>query len=160
MDNDELRRISRMKVCCRVDVRDRFGVWTAVTDDVSARGCRLVSGKHPRVGSVLELTLSSDLFPDVLEVTGSAAWVSDRRVGVVFASASRTGGLSPADWVERLVQHAKVLGPEPMGSVSPRLVPSVRRPSPPSRSHRLPAKTAPRDDVDPEEAVVLPRRNG
>ena len=160
MHEDELRRNQRVKVCCRVDVRDRFGVWTAVTDDVSARGCRLVTTKDPRVGSVLELTLSSDLFPDVLEVTGYAAWVSDHCVGVNFASASRTGGMSPAEWVDLLAQHAKVLGPEPVGSTGPRLAPSVRRPPLASRPRRLPAKPARSDELAPEDAVALPRRNG
>ncbi len=159
MNEDELRRIPRVKVCCRVDVRDRFGIWTAVTDDVSPRGCRLVTTKSPRIGSLLELTLASDLFSEVLEVTGYAAWVSGQRVGVNFASASRTGNLTPAEWLERLVEHAKVLGPEPVGSTGPRLVPSVRRPPLNARPQRLPARSAHPDDFGPESALALPRRN-
>ncbi len=158
MREDELRRTPRVKVCCRVDVRDRFGIWTAVTEDVCGRGCRLVTTKVPRLGSLLDLTLSSDLFSEVLEVTGYAAWVSDHRVGVNFASASRSGGMSPADWVDELIQHARVLGPEPVGSTGPRLVPSVRRPPLAARPHRV--KTALSDDFDPESALALPRRNG
>ncbi len=160
MHEDELRRIPRVKVCCRVDVRDRFGIWTAVTDDVSARGCRLVTAKSPRTGSVLELSLASDLFSEVLEVTGYAAWVSRHRVGVHFASASRTGGISPAEWIDMLIEHAKVLGPEPVGSTGLRLVPTLRRPPQFARPHRLPPKPALRDEMGPESALVLPRRNG
>ncbi len=160
MHEDELRRIQRLKVCCRVDVRDRFGVWTAITEDVCSRGCRLVTTNNPRVGALLDLTLSSDLFSEVLEVTGDVAWVSDHRVGVKFARASRAGAVSPAEWVERLVQVAKVLGPGPVGSTAPRLVPNVRRPPLASRPHRLPAKPAPLDDSGADNALIVPRRNG
>ncbi len=147
MHRDELRRIQRVKVCCRVDVRDRFGVWTAVTEDVSPRGCRLVTAKLPRIGSALELRLSSDLFSEVLEMTGHAAWVSDLRVGVDFvAGSSRIGRLSPAEWVERLVEQGKVLGPEPVGNAGPRLAPALRRTSSAARASGPPRAQAREED--------------
>ncbi len=160
MHEDDLRRIHRVMVCCRVDVRDRFGLWTAVTDDVSSRGCRLVTTRNPRIESLLDLTVSSDLFSDILEVTGYVAWASGHRVGVRFASASRTRGISPTEWVEQLAHHAKVLGPEPVGSTGPRLAPSLRRPPSGARSGRLPARPALPDDVGAENAVGMSRRKG
>lgn len=159
MHQDDLRRIHRLKVCCRADVRDRFGVWTAVTDDVCARGCRLVTAKSPRVGSALELTLSSDLFSESLEVTAHVAWVSDQRVGVNFADATRSGALSPAEWVEQLVAHGRVLGPEPVGSSGPRLVPAVRRPAAAPRGGVRVAQGS-RDASDGDDALVLPFPRG
>jgi len=158
MNEDELRRNDRVRVCCRVDVRDRFGVWTAVTEDVSPRGCRLVTTKYPRIGSLLELTISSDLFSEVLDVTGYAAWASEHRVGVNFASASRTGGVSPAEWVDRLVEHAKLIGPEPVGATGPRLVPSLRRPPLALRPQRPSARAALPEGSGAEDALALPRR--
>ena len=42
---EELRRIPRVAVCCRVVVRDRYGVWTAVTEDFCVRGCQLLTAR-------------------------------------------------------------------------------------------------------------------
>jgi hypothetical protein len=157
MHQDDLRRVQRVKVCCRADVRDRFGIWTAVTEDVCARGCRLVSAKVPRVGAVLDLALSSDLFSEVLDVTAYAAWVSDNRVGVNFVTGKgHPGALSPAEWIDRLVDRARVFGPEPLGSTGPRLAPAVRRPGYAARAGSRSAQAASRDDRDPEEVRFLP----
>lgn len=129
--HDDLRRVHRLKVCCRVDVSDRLGVWTATTDDLCARGCGLVSARAPRVGAILSLAISSDLFPDVLEVTGEVAWASDGRVGVSFlAGERRAGAMTPAAWLDRIVEHGRVLGPEPLDAEVPRVVPVVVRRSP------------------------------
>ncbi len=162
MHQDELRRIDRVRVCCRVDVCDRFGIWTAVTDDVCARGCRLVTIKSPRVGSLLNLTLSSDLFPETLEVAGSVAWVSDLGVGVSFAiGEARAHALSAKEWVDRLVEHGRVFGPEPVGSTGPRLAPALRRsPSAPRVSARPPSATALGESADGDDALVLPFQHG
>lgn len=157
MHEDELRRTQRVKVCCRVDVRDRFGVWTAVTDDVCARGCRLVAAKNPRLGSLLELTLSSDLFPEVLEVAASVAWISDRRVGVAFvASPARPGALTPAEWFARLVEYGSIHRPERVGETGLSLVPAVRRAAP-GRGGVRPVLVKAREDSD---ADVLPLQHG
>jgi hypothetical protein len=160
MDQDELRRTQRVKVCCRVDVRDRFGVWNAVTEDVCARGCRLVTAKSPRLGTVLELTLSSDLFPEVLEVTAYASWVSDRRVGVTFiATGARRGAHTSVEWVQRLVEHGTVQRPEPRGSASQTLVPAVRRPAP-GRAGVRPTLVTMREGPEGDEVRVLPLQHG
>ncbi len=158
MDQDDLRRIPRVKVCCRVDVRDRFGVWTAITEDICARGCRLVTAKAPRVSSVLEMRLSSDMFPEHLEISGAVAWASDHRVGVTFAPAvDGSHALTTAAWIERLVEHGRVLGPEPIGSASPRLVPAVRRPASGPRANPRPAQVVHHDDP---EAGFPPLQHG
>ena len=158
MQRDDLRRIQRVKVCCRVDARDRFGVWTAVTEDLCAQGCGLVTPTLPRVGSMLELTLWSDLFPEPLEVSANAAWASDRRVGVTFvATESRLGRLSPADWIERIIEHGRVLGPEAVGSDVPRVVPVVVRRSG-AAARGLEQRHAVHEGVtrvDPESGVLI-----
>ncbi len=125
-ERDELRRAERLGVCCRVEVRDRWGLWTAVTEDLCDRGCRVVAGKLPRIGSRLQMTLSSDLIPESLEVIGRTTWVSSNRIGVAFLeSAGR--GLTPTQWVARLLEHAEVVGRGPHARSSPRMIPAIRR---------------------------------
>jgi hypothetical protein len=122
MHRDDLRRTPRLRVCCRADVRDRHGVWTAITEDVCARGCGLLTPKLPRVGSVLEL------IAEPLEVLAEAAWASDDRVGAIFLEhAVRAGALSPSEWIDEILEHGRVLGPEAIGAESPRVVPVVLR---------------------------------
>jgi hypothetical protein len=160
MHQDELRRIARVRVCCRVDVSDRFGIWTAVTEDICARGCRLLTVKSPRVGSLLELTLSSDLIPETLEIAASVAWTSDHGVGVNFvAGDARPRALSADEWVERLVEHGKVWGPEPVGSAGPRLAPALRRSLSAPRAITRPPPAAP-EAADGDDALVLPFQHG
>jgi hypothetical protein len=124
---DELRRTDRLGVCCRVDVRDRSGIWTAVTEDVCDRGCRVVTGKLPRVGSMLEMTLTSDLFLEPLEVRGQTVWASSERVGIAFLQAAHRG-LTSSEWIARVIEHGRVgaPGPRAVGS-TPRVVPVVKR---------------------------------
>lgn len=116
---DDMRRNPRLAVCCRAVVHDRYGVWTGVTDSVSARGCRIVTQRMLRAGSSLSLTLSSDLFPQDLDVGGHAVWASCDRVAVIFSSAPRPGSLSPAEWFSRLLE----VGASDSAS---RVVPSIR----------------------------------
>jgi hypothetical protein len=133
MTQDELRRAPRVKVCCRVDVRQRHGVWTAVTEDLSARGCRVVSSQLPRLGSRLLISLSSDLFPDELSTEGEVVWVSGEQLGIVFLEeAKRAGALSPAGWLQRVLEHGQ---PPERGAhaVGDRVVPVVRRGAPRNR---------------------------
>ncbi len=118
-----------------------------------------MTAKVPRVGAVLELTLSSDLFPDVLQVTGCAAWVSDQRVGVDFADAATAGTLSPEEWVERVVEHGRVLGPELVGPGGPRLVPVIRRPSS-TVPLAWPSEAPPRDAPGGGDHRVIPLHHG
>jgi PilZ domain-containing protein len=123
---DELRRTDRLDVCCRVDVRDRFGVWNAVTEDVCDRGCKLVTAKLPRVGSMLEMTISSDLFPESLEVLARTVWVSSNRIGVAFLEPA-DDGLTPSEWIARVVEHGRIGAPGPRALGAPRVVPVVQR---------------------------------
>ncbi len=161
MHQDDLRRIQRVRVCCRVDVCDRFGVWTAITEDVCSRGCRLVTSKSPRIGSLIELRLSSDLIAEALEIAASVAWVSEHRVGVSFVVADvRPRALSADEWVERIVEHGKVLGPEPVGSTGPRLAPALRRPLSAPRVSARPPLVAAADAPDAGDALVLPFQHG
>jgi PilZ domain len=126
---EELRRAPRVRVCCRVDVRQPHGVWSAVTDDLSARGCRIVTPQLPRLGSRLPLTLSSDLFADELATLGEVVWVSGEQLGVLFVEeARRSGSMSPAEWLRKVLTCGKP--PDPGGASQGAVVPvvsSVRR---------------------------------
>ncbi len=120
--NDELRRIPRLKVCCRVVVRDRYGVWTAVTEDVCARGCRIVTPRLLRPGTKVNISVSSDLFPEEIEATATAVWAAPERLGVIFVKpVARPGVLSPELWFEKLLEH----GATADSPTTARLVPSV-----------------------------------
>jgi hypothetical protein len=132
--NEDLRRIPRLKVCCQVSVRDRYGVWTAVTEDVSAHGCRIVTPRLLRNGTLLDLTIASDLFPDELESQAITAWAAPQRLAVEFIQTRRrAGSLTPEQWVELLLEHGATRDTR----VTSRLVPSISsRPSPRSATVR------------------------
>lgn len=126
MDRDDLRRIDRVSVCCRVDVHDRFGVWTAITEDVCARGCRILTRRLPRLGSPLLLRLSSDLFPEELEVRARVVWGTADRIGVTFVpQRARKGKLTPAEWLELVLRHGRHAGPGVRAVGSPDVVPVI-----------------------------------
>jgi PilZ domain len=121
---DELRRAPRSRVCCRVDIRQAYATWTAVTQEVSVRGCRIVTTQLPRLGALLNLTLTSDVIPDALDVLGEVVWINAGRIGVRFLDApvpKRVGALSPAVWVQRLRENGGATG-----SASELLVPAVQ----------------------------------
>jgi PilZ domain-containing protein len=121
---DELRRAPRIRVCCRVDVRQRYATWSAVTEELSVRGCRIVTTQLPSLGATLQMRLSSDLFPEELDVIGEVVWIAFGHIGVVFQESPRArknGDLSPAAWVQRVIEQ----GHNP-GSSSELLVPAVQ----------------------------------
>ena len=102
METEELRRGPRVSTCCRVDVRERGSVWTAVTEDVCSRGCRVVSARDPRVGTAVTLTISTDAFDAELEIEGEVVWARDGRVGIVFVGPTERTSITPAAFVTRL----------------------------------------------------------
>lgn len=123
---DELRRTPRVHVCCRVDVRQAHAVWSAVTEDLSARGCRLVTARQPGLGTRVPLRLSSDLFPEELDTVGEVVWVHRRQVGVLFLEgAEREGSLSAARWLEQVLEHGRSLAPAACGAEPDHVVPVV-----------------------------------
>jgi hypothetical protein len=115
---DELRRIPRVRVCCRVDVRQPYGVWNGVTRDLSARGCRIMTRQAPRLGARIPLMISSDLVSEELSTVGEVVWVTEEELGVIFLEeAKRSGSLSPSQWLARLLHEAE---PErPSGTPAP-----------------------------------------
>lgn len=134
MHEDELRRAPRVRVCCRVDVQHPHGVWSAVTVDLSARGCRLATGQLPRLGSRLPMRLSSDLFPEELATVGEVVWVGGDQLGVLFLEeARRRGSLSPTAWLEQVLEHGGSFKTAGTPSTPGHVVPVV---------HELPRKDA------------------
>jgi hypothetical protein len=154
----DLRRIPRVSVCARAVVQDRYGVWTGVTDDICARGCQIVTNRLLRVGAGVQITLSSDLFPDELEVRAQVVWSAPDRLGLIFLeTTSRAGAIAPEAWMEKVLEHGATDG------AAPRLVPSVHRgagrvfTTTAARNGRL-VRTAP--TPDPELRPVQPARHG
>jgi hypothetical protein len=122
--DDDLRKILRVTVCCRAVVNDRYGVWTAVTENVSARGCLLVTGRLLRAGTVVGVELSSDLFPEELKASGEVMWSSHERMGVGFTGFdARPGALSAEAWLDKVIEFGEVAD----SSSAWRVVPFVDR---------------------------------
>jgi hypothetical protein len=156
---EELRRIARLTVCCRVTVRDRYGVWTAVTEDVSERGCRIVTPRMLRQGTLLDLTLSSDLFEEELEVRATTAWAGPRCLAALYVDTGRrAGAISPAEWMTRLLEH----GATGDTARTARLVPSLaERPAPAGavvKAGRIVRPLEARPPPPPRFAAIAPRR--
>jgi hypothetical protein len=120
---EDLRRIPRISVCCHVVVRDRYGIWTAVTDDLCARGCQIVTQRQLRPGSTLHLTIASDLFVEELDVLAQAAWTTPHRLGVLFVGPGDRTALSPQAFVDLVLEHGEMAD----SATTWRLVPSVQR---------------------------------
>jgi hypothetical protein len=128
--DDELRRISRVSVCCRAVVRDHYGIWTGVTEDLSIHGCQIVTGRLLRPGTLVTVTLSSDLFPEELEVAGETAWATPDRLGVRFLSTvPRSGGLSVEAWLWKVVEQGRIPETSSTWRVAPSVIRAPRRPT-------------------------------
>jgi hypothetical protein len=102
---ENLRHIDRVQVCCRVTLLDRYGAWTAITEDICARGCRIFTSRTLRRGTRLTLTLSSDLFIQDLDTIAEVVWSTTDRLGLSFVRPASNGhGLSPGEWLRRVVE--------------------------------------------------------
>ncbi len=104
IEGAELRRFPRLPSRCRVWIRDRYGVWDAETEDVSSRGCRIVTPRPQTVGTLVRLTLSSDRLGEPLIVTGQVVWIArgkPARAGISFTG-SPTDAPGPGPWVRSL----------------------------------------------------------
>lgn len=120
---EDLRRVPRISVCARAVVQDRYGVWTGVTDDVCVRGCQVVTNRLLRVGAAVQITLSSDLFPEELEIEAKVMWAAPDRLGFVFLDGTtRRGALAPDAWLDKVLEH----GAAETGAATC-VVPSVHR---------------------------------
>ncbi len=139
MRDDDLRRFPRIASRCRVEIRDRYGVWSAETEDVGPRGCRIVAARAQTVGTLLRLTLSSELVPAPLEVAGQVVWAcrnGTARAGISFAGAAGSpGATGPSAWFESLLAAEDlrcggiviaVGAPEPAEPLPPRLFARAR----------------------------------
>lgn len=123
--NEDLRRITRVTVCCRAAVRDRYGVWVAVTEDVSARGCQIVTTRLLRPGSILDLSLQSDLFDDELETAGEVVWSTPSRLGVAFVGTNPA--VTPESWLRKVIEHGEIPESGSTWRVAPSVVPAGGR---------------------------------
>jgi hypothetical protein len=130
-------------------VRDRYGVWSSVTENLSVRGCLIFTSRLLRAGTRVKMTFSSDLFPEDLEVVGEAAWSTGDRLGVAF-TADPAGSRSLSDWLGKVIEYGAV--PDP--SAPYRVVPSVHS------LPRVPVRLArPEPAREPRELVALARND-
>jgi len=100
----DLRRFERLPSRCRVWIRDRYGIWDAFTEDISPRGCRIVTPRPLAVGTLVRLTLTDDRLEPPLIVTGQVVWSEgDRpeRAGISFTG-SPQGVPGAGPWVQSL----------------------------------------------------------
>lgn len=100
----EQRRFARLPARCHVWFKDRFGLWEGETEDISTRGCRIVSPRPQKVGTLVALTFSSDRLGEELVLAGQVVWSDPgppARMGIAF-----TGGGAqapgPGAWVSTL----------------------------------------------------------
>jgi hypothetical protein len=87
-----------------VFVRDRFGIWDAFTEDVSPRGCRIVTPRRQTVGTLVRLTVVADALVEPLLVSGQVVWVQDgppARAGISFTG-SPSDAPGAGAWVRSL----------------------------------------------------------
>lgn len=124
------RRYPRLRARCRVRIRDRFGTWTAETEDVGPRGCRIVGDRPHALGVLVRLTVESDDVAAPLDVAGQIVWTraeGPARAGIWFADAASTHGAAPpAAWFAALAaaqraadRRAARLAPAPAHAVEP-----------------------------------------
>jgi len=119
----ELRRFARLPSRCRAFVRDRFGVWDAFTEDVSPRGCRIVTPRRQTIGALVRLTVVAEQLVEPLLVSGQVVWIregSPARAGISFTG-SPSDGPGAGAWVRSL--EAAVAGRASDASPSVHLVP-------------------------------------
>jgi hypothetical protein len=119
----ELRRFARLPSRCRVLVRDRYGSWDALTEDVSPRGCRIVAPRRQTIGTLVRLTLVADRLLEPLLVSGQVVWVKDGpppQAGISFMG-SPSDGPGAGAWVRTL--EASATGRESDAAPSVHLVP-------------------------------------
>lgn len=100
----EHRRFARLPSQCRVWVRDRYGVWDAETEDVSPRGCRIVTPRRQTVGALVRLTVVAERLVEPLLVSGQVVWVTagpPARAGISFTG-SPSDAPGAGAWVRSL----------------------------------------------------------
>jgi hypothetical protein len=102
--SNEHRRFARLPSRCRVFVRDRFGVWDAFTEDVSPRGCRIVTPRPQRIGTLVRLTVTAERLVEPLLVSGQVVWTEEgppARAGISFTG-SPSDAPGAGAWVRSL----------------------------------------------------------
>ena len=107
MTGPDKRRARRHPGRFRVAVREKLATWVTLTEDVSARGCRLEMKRALAPGALVQLAFDMGGAEPLL-VPGQVAWVSREtsQAGSAFLSFPRVGGQTGADgdaWIERLV---------------------------------------------------------
>jgi len=104
------RRAPRAPARCRATVISPAGAFDAETEDISARGCQVVSPKLVKKRDALALVIRSAKVPEPLSVSGKVAWVSGQppwRIGIAFDD----GHVAAAErWFEKLVAGHPGLG--------------------------------------------------
>jgi hypothetical protein len=105
------RRSPRAPARCRVGVVSGQGTFEAVTEDVGAHGCQLVSPRLVRKGEPVQLELAHGALKEPLRLAGRVAWASERapwRLGIAFDESAHEDSTR---WFERLLTSVPGLAP-------------------------------------------------
>lgn len=129
----ETRRTPRLPARCSTEVRFGAGLWTGLTDDLGAGGCRIEARFALRPGEPVSLKLRFGGVRDALDVVGMVAWTTPKppwTTGVAFARGQED---KARRFVRAVLAAAPTLAeaqpPEP-GDRAPRPPPPVASPAP------------------------------
>lgn len=104
--SNERRRIPRLPLECPVEIRDRFTICIARTEDVGSRGCRIAMKRAIAVGTLLRLRFAPGDGADPVELLGQAVWVRTApriEAGVAFTGTVSASDPRPEAWLDQLV---------------------------------------------------------
>jgi hypothetical protein len=101
------RRIGRIPIRCAVVVREKLATWDTETEDVAARGCRIVLKRAVAPGALLRLSFQAGAGAEALDAVAQVAWTRKSppsSAGVTFLSAPQPPSRSLAgNWIDRLL---------------------------------------------------------
>lgn len=103
----ERRRLARIPLRCAVVVREKLATTIAETEDVGARGCRVVLKRPAAPGTLLQIRFVPGGAAEPLDAVGQVVWsrrTSPLEAGIVFLSAPRAASSDACgSWLEALV---------------------------------------------------------
>jgi hypothetical protein len=103
----ERRRLARIPLRCAVVVREKLATTLAETEDIGARGCRIVLKRPAPPGTLLQIRFLPAGATEPLDAVGQVVWsrkTPPLEAGIAFVSAPRAASTpSVGGWMETLV---------------------------------------------------------
>jgi hypothetical protein len=120
----EKRRGERIPGRFTVAVREKLATWVTLTEDVSARGCRIEAKRPLTPGTLVQLAFDMGSGNEPLVVHAQVAWVTrapPHRAGLAFLSVPRQPSQAqPRDWIESVLAAPPRDAPAAPRPVAPR----------------------------------------